>query len=62
MKEREGESKRGRVKRRIVEEEGVKKNTKSLDKGPLWSFDTENILSVGSQDGAPLVLQPIRAN
>lgn len=33
----------------MVEEEGEKKNTKSFDKGPLWSCDTENILSVGME-------------
>lgn len=53
--ESEREAETGRIKRRMVEEKGVKKKkyTKSLDKGPLWSCDTENILSVGSQDGAP---------
>lgn len=39
--------------------EEKKPTQKSLDKGPLWSCDTENILSVGSQDGAPLTSQPM---
>lgn len=40
--------------------EEKKPTQKILDKGPLWSCDTENILSVGSQDGAPLTSQPMR--
>lgn len=53
--ESEREAETGRIKRRMVEKKGVKKEyTKSLDEDPLWSCDTESILSVGSQDGAPL--------